>query len=97
MPSNKFNCDVFVQSGNTKLNKLAKVVQVMEKAKLEMSTIFAGRKTLLVLDDVWSHEDVEMFNFDGPVILLFSILLTTRIFDGEPTPGSYSIGVDLLN
>eukprot|EP00588_Corethron_pennatum_P008182 CAMPEP_0194299250 /NCGR_PEP_ID=MMETSP0169-20130528/60617_1 /TAXON_ID=218684 /ORGANISM="Corethron pennatum, Strain L29A3" /LENGTH=402 /DNA_ID=CAMNT_0039049331 /DNA_START=785 /DNA_END=1993 /DNA_ORIENTATION=- len=97
VPSNKFNCDVFVQSGDTKLKKSAKIVQAMEKAKLEMSATFAGRKTLLVLDDVWSHEDVEMFNFDGPAISLFSILLTTRMFDGEPSPGSYSIDVDLLN
>eukprot|EP00588_Corethron_pennatum_P026841 CAMPEP_0194320092 /NCGR_PEP_ID=MMETSP0171-20130528/16477_1 /TAXON_ID=218684 /ORGANISM="Corethron pennatum, Strain L29A3" /LENGTH=464 /DNA_ID=CAMNT_0039077537 /DNA_START=301 /DNA_END=1691 /DNA_ORIENTATION=+ len=97
VPSNKFNCDVFVQSGDSKLKKSAKVVQAMEKAKLEMSVIFAGLKILLVLDDVWSHEDVEMFNFDGPATPLFSILLTTRIFDGEPSAGSYSIDVELLS
>jgi len=91
------NCDVFIQPGDSKLAKAAKAIQAMEQAKLEMSRILNGLKILLVLDDVWSHEDVELFNFGESMTSLFSILLTTRTFDWEPSRGSHSFDVGFLN
>lgn len=40
-----------------------------------MRTLLAGRKALLVLDDVWQREHVEAFNVIGA---MGRILLTTR-------------------
>uniref|UniRef100_A0A7S1BS42 NB-ARC domain-containing protein n=1 Tax=Corethron hystrix TaxID=216773 RepID=A0A7S1BS42_9STRA len=87
----------FLQPGDSSVIASAKILQGMEQSKIEMSQIIDGLNILIVLDDVWSHEDVEMFNFGEHMSSIFSILLTTRTLDEEPLAGSKLINVDLLN
>eukprot|EP00588_Corethron_pennatum_P029754 CAMPEP_0194315796 /NCGR_PEP_ID=MMETSP0171-20130528/12590_1 /TAXON_ID=218684 /ORGANISM="Corethron pennatum, Strain L29A3" /LENGTH=199 /DNA_ID=CAMNT_0039071763 /DNA_START=471 /DNA_END=1067 /DNA_ORIENTATION=- len=62
-----------------------------------MSQIIDGLKILIVLDDVWNHEDVELFNFGEHMTSSFRMLLTSRTLDMEPCGGSEVINVELLN
>jgi tetratricopeptide (TPR) repeat protein len=47
----------------------------LERAKLQLSRVLAGRSALIVLDDVWDHEVVNVFSFSGNQCC---ILVTTR-------------------
>jgi len=94
--ADRFCCEVFIQPGDDKLLIASKTIRAMEESKLEMSQIIDGLNILIVLDDVWNHEDVEFFNFSTGTSF-FRMLLTTRTLDQEPILGSELINVELLN
>uniref|UniRef100_A0A7S1B481 NB-ARC domain-containing protein n=1 Tax=Corethron hystrix TaxID=216773 RepID=A0A7S1B481_9STRA len=92
-----FHVEVVLQPGDNALTKAAKTVQAMEKSKIDMANIIKGLKVLVILDDVWNHEDVDLFNFGEHMSSPFSLLLTTRTFDKQPNARSHFIDIDLLN
>mmetsp|Transcript_39087 Transcript_39087/g.91013 ORF Transcript_39087/g.91013 Transcript_39087/m.91013 type:complete len:977 (-) Transcript_39087:358-3288(-) len=94
----KFKRRIFPQPGDSKMKIAAKCVQSLEQSKLEMSKIIDGLKILIVLDDVWSPEDVELFNFgDHNMSSLFGILVTSRTLDLEPSRGCLTIDLGLIS
>eukprot|EP00588_Corethron_pennatum_P020081 CAMPEP_0194321682 /NCGR_PEP_ID=MMETSP0171-20130528/17881_1 /TAXON_ID=218684 /ORGANISM="Corethron pennatum, Strain L29A3" /LENGTH=854 /DNA_ID=CAMNT_0039079677 /DNA_START=365 /DNA_END=2926 /DNA_ORIENTATION=+ len=81
---------------DTTLTKAAKSLQAIEKAKLQMSRLMNDIKIFLVLDDVWCHEDVEIFNFGEEMNSSFTLFVTTRTLDMFPSAGACWIDVPLL-
>eukprot|EP00588_Corethron_pennatum_P009624 CAMPEP_0194273026 /NCGR_PEP_ID=MMETSP0169-20130528/6448_1 /TAXON_ID=218684 /ORGANISM="Corethron pennatum, Strain L29A3" /LENGTH=1050 /DNA_ID=CAMNT_0039015843 /DNA_START=311 /DNA_END=3459 /DNA_ORIENTATION=- len=92
----KFNRQIILHPGDSPAKTASKTIIAMEEFKSEMSDLLKGLKILIVLDDVWGHEDVELFNFGEDTTFPFGILLTTRTVDADPYAGSHSIIVSLL-
>jgi len=88
---------IFFQPGDGRLMRAAKVMQAIEQLKLDLSGIIDKMRILVVLDDVWSHEDVELFNLGRHTSSRFAMLLTTRTVDPDPAAGSMIIEVGLLD
>lgn len=63
-----------------------------EGARIELATALAGRRTLLVVDDVWERADLEPFLHCGPGTTL---LITTR-FDKELPDDAVRQAVDAM-
>eukprot|EP00588_Corethron_pennatum_P030542 CAMPEP_0194315132 /NCGR_PEP_ID=MMETSP0171-20130528/11937_1 /TAXON_ID=218684 /ORGANISM="Corethron pennatum, Strain L29A3" /LENGTH=886 /DNA_ID=CAMNT_0039070813 /DNA_START=513 /DNA_END=3169 /DNA_ORIENTATION=+ len=55
---------IYLNPGDSILQKSAKEVQAMEKAKFRMSRLLHGNRILLILDDVWDNGDCDWFDFN---------------------------------
>uniref|UniRef100_A0A7S1FMA3 NB-ARC domain-containing protein n=1 Tax=Corethron hystrix TaxID=216773 RepID=A0A7S1FMA3_9STRA len=91
-----FHSELFLQPGDRPYAVASKTAQAIEESKCRMSQIINGLKVLIVLDDVWNHEDAELFNFGEQMTSCFCMLLTTRTLDQELL-GSHILNVNFLN
>jgi len=98
----RFAEEVVCSSGDPLMQIAAKQVQAMLTARSEMAQILTGitSNMLIVLDDVWCNEDIDLFNFccsgfTGPGLL--SMLVTTRKSDEAQLPETYTMSLGLLN
>jgi len=98
----RFAEEVVYSSGDPLMQIAAKQVQAMLAARSEMAQILTGitSNMLIVLDDVWCNEDIDLFNFccsgfTGPGLL--SLLVTTRKSDEAQLPETYTMSLGLLN
>eukprot|EP00588_Corethron_pennatum_P010156 CAMPEP_0194272768 /NCGR_PEP_ID=MMETSP0169-20130528/6243_1 /TAXON_ID=218684 /ORGANISM="Corethron pennatum, Strain L29A3" /LENGTH=350 /DNA_ID=CAMNT_0039015511 /DNA_START=532 /DNA_END=1581 /DNA_ORIENTATION=+ len=82
--------------GDTPLATAARSLQAIEKVKEEMSRLMNGLKVFIVLDDVWCHEDVELFNFGEVMETSFALFVTTRTLDMFPSAQACWIDIPLL-
>lgn len=95
-PPDIFHEEVVYLPGDTALAKAARSLQAIEKVKLQMSKLIDGLSIFLVLDDVWCHEDVELFNFGDGMKSSFSLFVTTRTLDMFPSANACWIDVPLM-
>jgi len=86
------------------MNVGAAQVRAMLAARSEMARLLArlgARHLLLVLDDVWCHEDVDLFDFSGDddhtTNMRSSLLVTTRTADSAPFPRTHTICLGALD
>eukprot|EP00588_Corethron_pennatum_P006228 CAMPEP_0194299370 /NCGR_PEP_ID=MMETSP0169-20130528/60683_1 /TAXON_ID=218684 /ORGANISM="Corethron pennatum, Strain L29A3" /LENGTH=1148 /DNA_ID=CAMNT_0039049463 /DNA_START=34 /DNA_END=3480 /DNA_ORIENTATION=- len=103
----RFNEEVAQSPGDRSMQVAAKYLRAMLAARSEMARILRDSRcgnTLLVLDDVWSHEDIDLFNFgadcdDAPPssINRLSMLITTRTVDWAPLPKTYTLSLGIFN
>eukprot|EP00588_Corethron_pennatum_P011457 CAMPEP_0194270880 /NCGR_PEP_ID=MMETSP0169-20130528/4788_1 /TAXON_ID=218684 /ORGANISM="Corethron pennatum, Strain L29A3" /LENGTH=1053 /DNA_ID=CAMNT_0039013083 /DNA_START=309 /DNA_END=3467 /DNA_ORIENTATION=+ len=97
----KFNDEVVRSPGDQSMQVASKYLRAMLAARCEMARVLDGRRnTLVILDDVWSHEDIDLFNFNenaSPHSGDLSILITTRTIDKTPLPQTFALSLGLLN
>jgi len=97
----KFNDEVVRSPGNQSMQVAYKHLRAMLAARCEMARVLDGcRNTLVILDDVWSHEDIDLFNFNENASSLsggLSILITTRTIDETPLPQTFALSLGVLN
>eukprot|EP00588_Corethron_pennatum_P007223 CAMPEP_0194300132 /NCGR_PEP_ID=MMETSP0169-20130528/61093_1 /TAXON_ID=218684 /ORGANISM="Corethron pennatum, Strain L29A3" /LENGTH=378 /DNA_ID=CAMNT_0039050275 /DNA_START=107 /DNA_END=1243 /DNA_ORIENTATION=- len=98
----RFVEEVVCSSGDPPMQVAAKQVQAMLNARSEMAQILSGlsMNILIILDDVWCNEDIDLFNFccsgfNDPGSL--SMLITTRKFDETQLPKAYTLSLGVLN
>jgi len=98
----RFVEEVVCSSGDPPMQVAAKQVQAMLSARSEMAQILSSlkRNVLIILDDVWCNEDIDLFNFccsgfNDPGSL--SMLITTRKFDEAQLPETYTLSLGFLN
>jgi len=95
--TNYFHEEIAYLPGDTLLEKSAKTIQTIEKLKERMTQLFDGLRIFLILDDVWSHEDIELFNFgEEKMKSSFTLFITTRTLDMFPSSGSCWIDIPFL-
>mmetsp|Transcript_41910 Transcript_41910/g.98227 ORF Transcript_41910/g.98227 Transcript_41910/m.98227 type:complete len:924 (-) Transcript_41910:108-2879(-) len=78
------------------IEKAASTIQAIEEAKARMARLMDGYRIFFVLDDVWSHEDVELFNFGDLISSPFVLIITTRTLDMFPSPGALCIEIPFM-
>eukprot|EP00588_Corethron_pennatum_P018057 CAMPEP_0194305384 /NCGR_PEP_ID=MMETSP0171-20130528/2835_1 /TAXON_ID=218684 /ORGANISM="Corethron pennatum, Strain L29A3" /LENGTH=239 /DNA_ID=CAMNT_0039056901 /DNA_START=325 /DNA_END=1041 /DNA_ORIENTATION=+ len=96
IPTDVLHEEIVYFPGDTELAKAARSLQAIEKVKAQMSRLMNGLKIFLVLDDVWSHEDVQLFNFGEDMATSSTLFITTRTLDMFPSGGACWIDVPLL-
>ena len=96
IPTDVLHEEIVFFPGDTELAQAARTLQAIEKVKAQMSRLMNGLKIFLVLDDVWSHEDVQLFNFGEDMATSFTLFITTRTLDMFPSGGACWIDVPLL-
>mmetsp|Transcript_34446 Transcript_34446/g.79643 ORF Transcript_34446/g.79643 Transcript_34446/m.79643 type:complete len:522 (-) Transcript_34446:241-1806(-) len=79
------------------IKKAAKTIQAIEEAKFKMSKLMDGLKIFFVLDDVWCHEDVDLFNFGKDMRSSFCLFVTSRNLDESCSAQTLRVNIPLLS
>lgn len=97
----KFNEEVVRSPGDRSMQVATKHLRAILAARSEMSRVLYGRgNTLVILDDLWSGEDIDLFNFNSDASSLLgglSILITTRTIDMAPLQQTFTLSLGVLN
>mmetsp|Transcript_17859 Transcript_17859/g.35657 ORF Transcript_17859/g.35657 Transcript_17859/m.35657 type:complete len:209 (+) Transcript_17859:579-1205(+) len=96
IPSDLLHEELVFFPGDTPLATAARSLQAIEKAKEEMSRLMNRLKVFIVLDDVWCHENVDLFNFGEIMETSFALFVTTRTLDMFPSAQACWIDIPLL-
>lgn len=102
----RFTEEVVCNSGASPMQVAAAQLRAMLAARHEMARMLAGvaGNMLVVLDDVWCYEDVDLFNFcsrgpdgdfSGPKHL--AVLVTSRTIDEARIPLTYTLSLGILS
>jgi len=96
VPTDKIHYEIMFLPSDTHMAQAARTIQAMEKVKSRMAQLMNGLRIFLILDDVWCHEDVELFNFGEEMSSSFTLFITTRTLDMFPSSGACWIDIPLL-
>uniref|UniRef100_A0A6U5HLF9 Uncharacterized protein n=1 Tax=Corethron hystrix TaxID=216773 RepID=A0A6U5HLF9_9STRA len=97
VPADSFHEEIAFLPHDNILTRSTKVIQAIEMMKERMKLIMDGLRVFLILDDVWCHEDVELFNFGEGMKSSFTLFITTRTLDMFPSTGACWIDIPLLS